>query len=158
MSKAESELVAELADEFAERFRHGERPPISEFVRRCPEAEEEIREVFSAIAHVERLAPAPHDERPTPNLAADVLHMPTALGDFRIVREVGRGGMGIVYEAEQVSLGRQRGPQSAPATFVDRRPAARSSSSARPRPPLGCTTPTSCRCSASANRRDCTIT
>ena len=28
------------------------------------------------------------------------------LGDFRIVREIGRGRMGIVYEAEKISLGR----------------------------------------------------
>ena len=37
---------------------------------------------------------------------ADPALPPEALGDFRIVREIGRGGMGIVYEAVQLSLGR----------------------------------------------------
>ena len=46
----------------------------------------------------------PHAPQPT---ALHPLPPNTVLGEFRLVREIRRGGMGIVYEAEQVSLGRR---------------------------------------------------
>jgi WD40 repeat protein/serine/threonine protein kinase len=100
-----SEQVANLAEAFVERYRRGERPSIQEYADRYPDLAGEIREVFPAVAMMEHIAL----DRETLDGAAAPPFTPPAIsqvGDFRIVREVGRGGMGVVYEAEQVSLGR----------------------------------------------------
>jgi serine/threonine protein kinase/WD40 repeat protein/tetratricopeptide (TPR) repeat protein len=100
--------VEELAEDYIERLRRGERPSLSEYTDRFPDLAEEIRDLFPALVKIERLRPVSGEleEEAAPGQAASG---PTRerLGDFRILREIGRGGMGIVYEAEQVSLGRR---------------------------------------------------
>jgi serine/threonine protein kinase/tetratricopeptide (TPR) repeat protein len=107
-SGSRSGLVLELAEEFLERYRRGERPSLKEYIDRHPELAGEIREVFPAMAMMEKIAIADESLAGDPTGAAPGWKAPRLeqLGDFRILREVGRGGMGVVYEAEQVSLGR----------------------------------------------------
>ncbi len=96
------ETVDRLAEEFAERCRRGENPSIREYEARHPEYADAIGRLLPTVAVMEGLKHATtrdrHDE-PAPAI-------PERLGEFRVVRERGRGGMGIVYEAVQESLGR----------------------------------------------------
>ncbi len=93
-----------LAEEFVDRYRRGERPPLNEYTERYPEWAEEIRDLFPAMLMLENLKLA--QPVATTEVSRPVQSAGEQLGDYRIIREVGRGGMGVVYEAEQVSLGR----------------------------------------------------
>jgi WD40 repeat protein/tetratricopeptide (TPR) repeat protein len=96
-----------LAEEFVERHRRGERPALTDYIERHPHWADEIRELFPSLVTMERLKPAP-DEPSGSSSGAFPFTAQTIdrLGDYRIVREIGHGGMGIVYEAVQESLDR----------------------------------------------------
>jgi WD40 repeat protein/serine/threonine protein kinase len=96
-------LVARVADEFLERQKQGERPDAEEYAARYPQAAPVLRKV---LASLQVLGLSGRDHRARGNAASDE-PATGMLGDFHILREVGRGGMGVVYEADQLSLGRR---------------------------------------------------
>src|SRR5687767_2240610 len=88
----------ELAESFVERYRRGERPSISEYVQAHPDLADQILEFFPALMMIEQVEGEIRDAaRKSPAVA--VSPALEQLGDFRIIRQVGRGGMGVVYEA-----------------------------------------------------------
>src|SRR5215472_709071 len=94
-----------LAADFVERYRRGERPALTEYTIRHPDLAEQIRALFPTVVMMEDLKRAHVPGAGCPVAARG--RAPDRLGDCRILREVGRGGMGVVYEAEQESLGRR---------------------------------------------------
>src|SRR5262249_33297705 len=90
--------------------RRGENPSIEEYVQKHPELADEIRDLFPTIRAMEKLklsqvgGTGPSNGRTGETPVAAKLER---LGDFRIIRAIGRGGMGFVYEAKQQSLDRR---------------------------------------------------
>ncbi len=90
---AHDALLAELlAMECEYRTRQGETPRQEEYVQRFPQRESVIEDVFRAAAN-----------KPVPDAhtIAIPVSVPPILANFRLIEELGRGGMGVVWLAEQ---------------------------------------------------------
>ena len=103
--RTERDPLEMLAAEYMERLRQGQRPDIEDYAARYPALAEDIRDLFPTISVTERLKA--RQAQSSGGRATLGPAQPARLGDFRLIREIGRGGMGVVFEAEQQSLGRR---------------------------------------------------
>src|SRR5262249_30690315 len=101
-SDTQHSLLDHLAEDFVARYRSGERPPVQEYADRHPDLAARIRRLFPTLVAIENLGSGV-DSESAPRRPAD---MPKRIGEDPGIRPRGAGGMGVVYEAIQESLGR----------------------------------------------------
>lgn len=94
---SDDQVLAELIERLTERLANGEELSIDSIVVEYPLHAGRLCAIWPALYTLVEIG----------NAAPQNASALGTLGDFRLIRELGRGGMGIVYEAEQVSLGRR---------------------------------------------------
>src|SRR5262245_50863005 len=106
-SSSDRDPIERLAAEFLDRRRRGENPSPSDYAQRYPQWAEQILEFFPALELMEGLKPGSCDQTDSLPGTAAVAPRLEQLGEYRILCEIGRVGMGVVYEAVQESLVRR---------------------------------------------------
>src|SRR5665213_3003570 len=117
------ERLAELIGELVEQERQGQSPDVEQVARQHPDLAADLRELWTTAMIAEDVASfsdlladpgqtAAHDDAVDEGPAdGGVLRQGTPLvpqqfGDYELLEEIGRGGMGLVCKARQLSLGR----------------------------------------------------
>jgi hypothetical protein len=106
LPEAVQDRLARILDDYLVAAELGSPISPEELLARHPEDAQHLRGYLSGLELFHAAAVAPKLPRSIA-LSGGKLQLAQTIGDFRLIREVGRGGMGIVYEAEQISLKRR---------------------------------------------------
>lgn len=103
----ERDPLEELTEKFVREIQEGKSPDIERYVQLLPDQESEIRQLLPTIQLMEQLkgGSAPELEPSPPNSVGNLTGK--RLGEFVLLRQIGKGGMGIVYQAVQQGLDRR---------------------------------------------------
>jgi serine/threonine protein kinase len=106
----QSQLI-EVLLAYVEARQGGQEPDRTQLLAAHPNLRDDLEAFFASHDEMERLAAPLRDDAkraaPSPSVSSQIPGDIGQLGDFRLLREIGRGGMGVVYEAEQISLRRR---------------------------------------------------
>ena len=115
----QTEALGRVADDYLALVRQGAAPSVEGLAIEHPELASEILDLLPVISGLEEMrANRPARSEAIVSEPLPLAAVPHRLGEYELVRVLGQGGMGIVFEAIQVSLARRVAVKVLPASFA----------------------------------------